>query len=88
MPQIVVKKEIKEVLAGDIAAAIGLKDVTTGDTLCAENQQDRVWSGWSFPSRLSLVAVEPGSQADQGKRVWPRSKLAQEGLLHFSVKDG
>ena len=43
--------EIKEVLAGDIAAAVGLKDVTTGDTLCRSEHNRSSWSAWSSPSR-------------------------------------
>ena len=44
------RNEIKEVRAGDIAAAIGLKDVTTGDTLCAQDSMLSPWSGWSSRS--------------------------------------
>ena len=45
------REEIKEVLAGDIAAAIGLKDVTTGDTLCDLDNKSSFWSVWSSRSR-------------------------------------
>ena len=52
------RNEIKEVRAGDIAAAIGLKDVTTGDTLCAQNSII-TWSAWSFRSRSSPLPWSP-----------------------------
>ena len=71
------RQEIKEVLAGDIAAAIGLKDVTTGDTLCAENGKI-VLEKMEFPEPVISVAVEPRSQADQEKMGLALSKLAQE----------
>jgi len=71
------REEIKEVLAGDIAAAIGLKDVTTGETLCAI---DRVVSleKMEFPEPVISVAVEPKTQADQEKMGIALGKLAQE----------
>jgi elongation factor G len=71
------RKEIKEVRAGDIAAAVGLKDVTTGDTLCA---QDKVISleRMEFPDPVISVAVEPKSKGDQEKMGMALSKLAQE----------
>jgi elongation factor G len=71
------REEIKEVLAGDIVAAIGLKDVTTGDTLCAENNKI-VLERMEFPEPVISVAVEPKSQADQEKMGIALSKLAQE----------
>ncbi|MGL6158981.1 elongation factor G [Microbulbifer sp.] len=71
------RKEIKEVLAGDIAAAIGLKDVTTGDTLCAENSRI-VLERMEFPEPVIHVAVEPKSKADQEKMGVALGKLAQE----------
>jgi len=71
------REEIKEVLAGDIVAAIGLKDVTTGDTLCAENNKI-VLERMEFPEPVISVAVEPKSQADQEKMGVALSKLAQE----------
>ena len=71
------REEIKEVLAGDIAAAIGLKDVTTGDTLCAENGRI-VLERMEFPEPVISVAVEPRSQADQEKMGMALGKLAQE----------
>ncbi|MGA7982090.1 MAG: elongation factor G [Chromatiaceae bacterium] len=71
------RKEIKEVRAGDIAAAVGLKDVTTGDTLCA---QDHVITleRMEFPDPVISVAVEPKSKRDQEKMGMALSKLAQE----------
>ena len=71
------REEIKEVRAGDIAAAIGLKDVTTGDTLCDQNKQI-VLERMEFPEPVISVAVEPKSQADQEKMGVALGKLAQE----------
>ncbi|MFL0809954.1 MAG: elongation factor G [Agarilytica sp.] len=71
------REEIKEVLAGDIAAAIGLKDVTTGDTLCAE-QKRIILERMEFPEPVISVAVEPRTQADQEKMGIALGKLAQE----------
>jgi len=71
------RKEIKEVLAGDIAAAIGLKDVTTGDTLCAEDAKI-VLERMEFPEPVISVAVEPKSKPDQEKMGIALGKLAQE----------
>ncbi len=71
------REEIKEVLSGDIAAAIGLKDVTTGDTLC-ESGNPVVLERMEFPEPVISVAVEPRSQADQDKMGIALGKLAQE----------
>ena len=71
------REEIKEVLAGDIAAAIGLKDVTTGDTLCSEGNKI-ILERMEFPEPVISVAVEPRSQADQEKMGVALGKLAQE----------
>ncbi|MEE4202234.1 MAG: elongation factor G [Halieaceae bacterium] len=71
------REEIKEVLAGDIAAAIGLKDVTTGDTLCSQDGQI-ILERMEFPEPVISVAVEPRSQADQEKMGVALGKLAQE----------
>lgn len=62
------RSEIKEVRAGDIAAAVGLKDVTTGDTLCAENKIITL-EKMVFPNPVISVAVEPKTKADQEKWV-------------------
>ena len=71
------REEIKEVLAGDIAAAVGLKDVTTGDTLCAIDNQI-VLERMEFPEPVISVAVEPRSRIDQEKMGAALGKLAQE----------
>ena len=71
------REEIKEVLAGDIAAAIGLKDTTTGDTLCAENDKI-ILERMEFPEPVISVAVEPRTKADQEKMGVALGKLAQE----------
>jgi elongation factor G len=71
------RQEIKEVLAGDIAAAVGLKDVTTGDTLCSESDPI-VLERMEFPEPVISVAVEPKSKADQEKMGIALGKLAQE----------
>lgn len=71
------RKEIGEVHAGDIAAAVGLKDTTTGDTLCAENAPI-VLEAMEFPEPVIRVAVEPKSKGDQDKMGLALSKLAEE----------
>jgi elongation factor G len=71
------REEIKEVLAGDIAAGIGLKDVTTGETLCSPDSKITL-ERMEFPEPVISVAVEPRSQADQEKMGVALSKLAQE----------
>ena len=71
------REEIKEVRAGDIAALIGMKDVTTGDTLCDLAQQI-VLERMDFPEPVIHVAVEPKTKADQEKMGVALSRLAQE----------
>jgi elongation factor G len=71
------REEIKEVLAGDIAAAVGLKDVTTGDTLCALDKPITL-ERMEFPEPVISVAVEPKTKSDQEKMGVALSKLAQE----------
>ena len=71
------REEIKEVLAGDIAAAIGLKDVTTGETLCDKDNIVTL-EKMDFPEPVISVAVEPKSKADQEKMGIALGKLAQE----------
>ena len=71
------RNEIKEVRAGDIAAVIGLKDVSTGETLCAKTRDHTGAHGISR-SRLSLLPLNPKSVADQDKLVQALGKLAQE----------
>jgi elongation factor G len=78
------REEIKEVLAGDIAACIGLKDVTTGDTLC-DIDHKIVLERMEFPDPVISVAVEPKSKADQEKMGVALGKLAQEDPS-FQVK--
>jgi len=71
------REEVKEVYAGDIAAAIGLKDVTTGDTLC-DLKEVIVLERMEFPDPVISVAVEPKTKADQEKMGVALAKLAQE----------
>ncbi len=71
------REEIKEVHAGDIAAAVGLKNVTTGDTLCDLNNVITL-ERMEFPEPVISVAVEPKTKADQEKMGIALSKLAQE----------
>ena len=71
------REEIKEVRAGDIAAAVGLKDVTTGDTLCDINNIITL-ERMEFPEPVISVAVEPKTKADQEKMGIALQKLAQE----------
>ena len=71
------REEIKEVRAGDIAAAIGLKDVGTGDTLCDQNAPI-ILERMEFPEPVISVAVEPKTKADQEKMGLALGRLAQE----------
>lgn len=71
------REEIKEIRAGDIAACVGLKDVTTGDTLCSQEDQI-ILERMEFPEPVIFVAVEPKTKADQEKMGVALSKLAQE----------
>ncbi|MBM4198349.1 MAG: elongation factor G, partial [Gammaproteobacteria bacterium] len=71
------RSEIKEVRAGDIAAAVGLKDVTTGDTLCAEGKVITL-EKMVFPNPVISVAVEPRTKADQEKMGLALQRLAKE----------
>ena len=71
------RNELKEIRAGDIAACIGLKDVTTGDTLCDANDEI-ILERMDFPEPVISVAVEPKSKADQEKMSIALGKLAQE----------
>jgi elongation factor G len=71
------REEIKEVRAGDIAAAVGLKDVTTGETLCDPNHVV-ILEKMDFPEPVISVAVEPRTKADQEKMGIALQKLAQE----------
>lgn len=71
------REEVKEIFAGDIAAAIGLKDVTTGDTLC-DLKEKIILEQMEFPEPVIAVAVEPKTKADQEKMAIALAKLAQE----------
>lgn len=71
------REEVKEIRAGDIAAAIGLKNVTTGDTLCDQDHKV-VLERMEFPEPVIQIAVEPRSQADQEKMGIALGKLAAE----------
>nr|WP_113867543.1 elongation factor G [Brenneria salicis]NMN90323.1 translation elongation factor 2 (EF-2/EF-G) [Brenneria salicis ATCC 15712 = DSM 30166]RBP61249.1 translation elongation factor 2 (EF-2/EF-G) [Brenneria salicis ATCC 15712 = DSM 30166]RLM30265.1 translation elongation factor G [Brenneria salicis ATCC 15712 = DSM 30166] len=71
------REEIKEVRAGDIAAAIGLKDVTTGDTLCDPNSPI-ILERMEFPEPVISIAVEPKTKADQEKMGLALGRLAKE----------
>src|SRR5471030_1806755 len=71
------REEIKEVRAGDIAAAVGLKDVTTGETLC-DPKRIIILERMVFPDPVIHVAVEPKTKSDQEKRGIALNRLAQE----------
>ena len=71
------REEIKEVRAGDIAAAVGLKDVTTGDTLCAQDSIITL-ERMTFPEPVISMAVEPKTKSDQEKMGLALGRLAQE----------
>ncbi len=71
------REEIKEVFAGDIAAVVGLKDVTTGDTICDEDKQILL-EAMDFPEPVISVAIEPKTKADQEKMGIALQKLGQE----------
>jgi len=71
------REEVKEVYAGDIAAAIGIKDITTGDTFCT-SEKPIILENMEFPDPVISVAVEPKTVADQDKLSLALEKLAQE----------
>merc|ERR1711941_132845 len=71
------REEIDRVYAGDIAAAVGLKDTTTGDTLCADKRHI-ILEKMVFPEPVISVAIEPNSRADQDKMGVALNKLAEE----------
>ena len=72
------REEVREVRAGDIAAVVGLKQVTTGDTLCEQGKQSIILEKIEFPEPVISVSVEPKTQADQDKMGVALGKLAQE----------
>src|SRR5262249_26111072 len=71
------REEIKEVYAGDIGAAVGLRNVTTGDTIC-EQKKPIVLETMAFPEPVIAVAIEPKTKADQEKMGVALAKLMQE----------
>ena len=71
------RNEIEKVYAGDIAAAVGLKDVTTGDTLCDE-KKEIILESMEFPDPVIEIAIEPKTKAGQEKMGVALSKLAEE----------
>ena len=71
------RKDVKEVRAGDIAAAVGRKSTTTGDTLCAPDGPI-VFERMEFPEPVIAVAIEPKTKADQEKMGIDLSKLSAE----------
>jgi len=71
------REEIKDVYAGDIAAAVGLKNVTTGDTICLE-EAPVILEAMDFPVPVISVAIEPKTKSDQEKLSMALGKLAQE----------
>ncbi len=71
------RSELDEVYAGDIAAAVGLRDTSTGDTLCFE-QEPIVLESMDFPEPVISVAIEPKSKASQDKMIHALAKLSEE----------
>ena len=71
------REEIEEVRAGDIAAAIGLKDTRTGDTLC-DDEHPIILEAMKFPNPVIDVAIEPKTKADQDKLAIALMKLSEE----------
>ncbi len=71
------REEIKEVSAGDIAAIVGLKDTTTGDTICDENSKI-ILESMVFPEPVISLAIEPKTKADQERSIIALNKLAEE----------
>ena len=80
------REEIPVVYAGDIAAAVGLKDTGTGDTLCAENAAV-ILESMEFPDPVINVAIEPDSKADQDKMSTALAKLAEEDPTFRATSD-
>jgi len=72
------REEITEVYAGDIAAIVGLKNTTTGDTLCGENDKAVILESMSFPEPVMSIAIEPKTKVDQEKMGIALQKLAEE----------
>lgn len=79
------REEVKKVYAGEIAAAVGLKDVTTGDTLC-DQDNPVILEGIEFPEPVVSLKIEPKTKADQEKMGMALSRLAQEDpTFHVST---
>ena len=72
------REDIGKVYAGDIAAAVGLKSTTTGDTLCLEGKDEVILESMDFPEPVISVAIEPKTKADRDKMGMALSKLAEE----------
>lgn len=84
------REEVTEVFTGDIAAAVGLKDTTTGDTLCDE-QHPIILESMQFPEPVISVAIEPKTKADQEKMSTALQKLAEEDptfKMHTDTETG
>ena len=71
------REDVKEIFAGDIVAAVGLRDTTTGDTLCEESKPI-ILESMEFPEPVISIAIEPRTQADQDKLYTSMGKLAAE----------
>lgn len=80
------REEIPEVFSGDIAAAVGLKDTGTGDTLC-DPEQPVILESMEFPEPVINVAIEPDSKADQDKMSTALAKLAEEDPTFRATTD-
>jgi elongation factor G len=80
------REEIEEVFAGDIAAAVGLKNTTTGDTLCAE-KSEIILEAMRFPEPVISVAIEPNTKGDQDKMGIALQKLAEEDPTFRTFND-
>jgi len=72
------REDIEKVYSGDIAAAVGLKSTTTGDTLCFEGKDEIILESMDFPEPVISVAIEPKTKADRDKMGIALSKLAEE----------
>ena len=81
------REEVDEVYAGDIAAAIGLRDTTTGDTLCLE-EEPVILESMEFPDPVIQVAIEPKTKAGQDKMGVALQKLAEEDPTFRTYTDG
>jgi elongation factor G len=69
---------IEDIEAGDIAAAVGFKDIKTGDTLCVRKTPNRILESMKFPAPVIGIAIEPKTQADVDKMGMALSKLTEE----------